>query len=529
MYFSKTRSNEFIDDDMSDQLEKKFDFRGLFILEMANNHQGSVEHGKRIIDTFAALVHKAGVKGAIKFQFRNLDTIVHPSHKQQSDNKHIPRFLSTRLTKEQFCLLRDAAREAGLIPMTTPWDEDSVELAEQLGMEIIKIGSSSAADWPLLERVVAAGKPIVCSTAGLPLEKVDNLVSFFDHRGANYALMHCVSIYPTPNHKLNLRRIDLFRERYPHVTIGFSTHEDPNNVDAIQIAYAKGAELFERHIGIETDEIKLNAYSSRPEQFERWLQAYQDVLGMTTPAPDPAHIHDPMEVESLASLMRGVYAKNAIAKNNTILQSDVYFAMPFQIQAGQLHSGQWRPGLVAERDYVPNEPLPTTILPDVVTNKEIIYKAIHDVKGALNEARIHINHESSVELLHPLGVKNFFTVGAFMIHCFNREYSKKIIILLPGQRFPSSYQKKNEATIQIMVGQLEVDLAGQQRTLYPGDTLLIPPGVWHAYKASGRVIFEEISTTLADDETIYVDPAMQKLLPEEKRTRLHNWGRHQFD
>ena len=511
---------------MSDPQAHRFDFRGLFILEMANNHQGSVEHGKRIIETFAALVHKAGVKGAMKFQFRNLDTMIHPAHREKTDNKHIPRFLSTRLSDEQFSYLRDVARDAGLLIMTTPWDEDSVGLAERLDMDLLKIGSSSAADWPLLERAVLMGKPIVCSTAGLPLEKVDNLVSFFDHRGADYALMHCVSIYPTPSHKLNLRRIDVFKERYPHVTIGFSTHEDPNNIDAVQIAYAKGAELFERHIGMETETISLNGYSSRPEQFERWLQAYQDAIGMTTPATDPGNVQDPIEVESLASLMRGVYLKNPISRNSTIQRSDVYFAMPFV--SGQLHSGQWRLGLVADRDYAAHEAIPTTVLPDQVTHAEIIYKAIHDVKGALREARIHINHDSSVEILHPLGVKHLFSTGAFVIHCFDRDYSKKIVVMLPGQSLPSFYQKKSEATIQILSGQLEVDLSGRSRTLYAGDALFLPAGLWHSYRATGHVLFEEISTAVADDETVYIDPTMQRMQPDEKRTKLNNWGRHQF-
>ncbi|HBF66999.1 MAG TPA: sialic acid synthase [Candidatus Magasanikbacteria bacterium] len=512
---------------MDKQYQKKFDFNNLFILEMANNHQGSVEHGKRIIEAFTEPVRIAGVKAAIKFQLRNLDVMVHPDYRENTENKHISRFLSTRLSEEQFRSLRDAASEAGFLTMATPYDEDSVDLAGRLGIELVKIASSSAADWPLLEHIVQSGIPIVCSTGGLPLEKVDNLVSFFDHRGANFALMHCVSIYPTPNHKLNLKRIKIFRERYPHVTIGFSTHEDPNNTDAVKIAYSFGARLFERHIGIETDEIKLNTYSSRPEQIERWFAAHQEARSMIGEHASPSDVDDPQEQESLASMMRGVFSKDSLKQGSVIQRTDVFFAMPFLPK--QLHSGQWRQGLTADRDYAPYEPIADSIIPDIVARKEIVYKAIHDVKGFLREARISINDESSVELLHPYGVKEFFKHGAFVIHCFNRDYSKKIIIMMHGQDFPSAYQKKKEITIQILTGQLEVEIAGKQRMLYPGDTLLIPSGVWYTCTTQHGVIYEALSTTEYEDDAVYVDPAILARLPEERKTRLNNWGRHQFD
>ncbi len=124
--------------------QKKFDFNGLIILEMANNHQGSVEHGKKIIEAFAPVLERAGVRGAIKFQFRDIDTFIHPDFRESSDYKHIPRFLSTALSKEQFKELIDTARDFGFIVMTTPTDESSVDLLEELGIDIIKIASCSA-------------------------------------------------------------------------------------------------------------------------------------------------------------------------------------------------------------------------------------------------------------------------------------------------------------------------------------------------------------------------------------------------
>ena len=73
-------------------LERPFDFNDLFVLDMANNHQGDVAHGVRIISEMAEVVGRHDVKGLIKFQFRQLDSFIHPDHVVTSDNKHIPRF-----------------------------------------------------------------------------------------------------------------------------------------------------------------------------------------------------------------------------------------------------------------------------------------------------------------------------------------------------------------------------------------------------------------------------------------------------
>ena len=260
------------------QDKKGFDFSGIFLFEIANNHQGSVEHGKRIIREVSAVAKKAGVKGAIKLQLRDLDAFIHPNYRESTENKHIQRFLSTRLSETQFAELVKEIRVQDMIPICTPFDEPSVDLIMKFSIEIIKVGSCSAQDWPLLERVAETGKPVICSTGGLTIKEIDRIVSFLQHRGIQFALMHCVSIYPSPNNRLHLNQIEVLCNRYPGVSVGFSTHEDPSNLTAIVIAYAKGAQLFEKHVGVTTDQIKLNAYSATPGQVEAWLATYQEAV-----------------------------------------------------------------------------------------------------------------------------------------------------------------------------------------------------------------------------------------------------------
>ncbi|MGD9338775.1 MAG: N-acetylneuraminate synthase family protein, partial [Syntrophobacterales bacterium] len=290
-----------------------FDFNGLFTYDLANNHQGDLEHGLNIIRALGDVTKTAGVRGALKFQFRHLETFIHPDYKEKKDVKHIPRFMETGLTKEQHQVLTETVIDNGMYTMCTPFDEESVDLILDLGIEIIKVASCSAADRPLLERIAEANRPVIASTAGLSMDKIDRLVSFFESRHVHFALMHCVALYPTPNDKLKLNQIHFLRERFPHIPIGFSTHEDPDNYMPIQIAYAKGARIFERHVGMETKKHKLNKYSSRPEQVAKWIESYKQAVASC--GGDHWAPASPDEIASLHSLMRGVFAKKAIKKS----------------------------------------------------------------------------------------------------------------------------------------------------------------------------------------------------------------------
>ena len=304
-----------------------FDFNDLFTYDIANNHQGDLEHGLNIIAALGEVNRKAAVRGALKFQFRQLDTFIHPDYKQKKDVKHIPRFMETALSRDQYQILTQAVVDNGMYTMCTPFDEESVDVILDLGITIIKVASCSAKDRPLLERIARANRPVIASTAGLSMPEIDRLVSFFETRSVKFALMHCVAIYPTPNDKLNLNQIDVLKERFPHIPVGFSTHENPDDYLPIRIAYAKGARIFERHVGMETKKHKLNQYSSRPEQVAKWIEAYKETVA--TCGGEHRSPAAPDEITSLRSLMRGAFVKKEIKKGQKIPRDSIFFDLLF--------------------------------------------------------------------------------------------------------------------------------------------------------------------------------------------------------
>lgn len=505
---------------------QKFDFSDLFIFDLANNHQGSVEHGKRIIAEIGAIARKHQLKAALKFQFRQLDTFIHPAYKDREDLPHIPRFLSTRLSVAEFKELYDAIRNEGLLTMCTPFDEESVPIIEDMGFDLIKVASCSAKDWPLLERVARSSLPVVASTGGANIHEIDNLYSFFKHRGVQFAFMHCVAIYPIPDEYMQLNVIDQLIERYPGTIIGWSTHERPDDVLPVAMALAKGARMFERHVGAETDEIKLNKYSSTSDQVAAWVENYVRARSLCGPAlkQEPPEV----ELESLRSLQRGVYLKAGVRKGQKLEREDVFFAMPFA-QPNQIPSGQWREGIIAQQDFEAGAPL---LLDGIHLPEDpeelILKKAIHEAIAMLNIARVPLNSEFEVEFSHHYGIKNFRETGALIITCINRSYAKKLIVQLPGQFHPRHYHKRKEETFQVLYGVLEVDVDGHRRTVRPGELCLVQAGVWHSFWTETGVIFEEISTKHYNDDSFYEDKKIADLERSQRKTVVDHWGRFQL-
>lgn len=313
-------------------------FDELFVLELANNHWGNVDRGLRIISEFGQVVRYNNVRATIKLQFRDVDSFIHSDFKDRQDIRYIKKTLDTKLPKSDYVRLVEAVRENSLLTSATPFDEASVDLCEELDLDIIKLASSDINDWFLIERIARTRKPVAFSTGGSSLKDVDDLVSFFGKRNIPFAINHCVSLYPSEDHELELNQIDFLRNRYPGVPIGFSTHEHTSWDASMLIAYAKGARLFERHIDIEADGIPVSPYCSRPEQAAAWFQAFKKAKEMCGGAGTGRRFLPAREMKYLEALVRGVYAKRELPAGYVLhhetMDEDFYLAIP--LQKGQL-------------------------------------------------------------------------------------------------------------------------------------------------------------------------------------------------
>jgi len=494
-------------------------FENLYIFEMANNHQGDLAHGLKIIEAAAELAQRHGVRTAVKLQFRDLDTFIHPAARGRPDIKHIPRFESTRLDPHDFRQLVIATREAGLTSVVTPFDEPSVGLCQALNVDIIKVASCSAADWPLLQAVAEAGKPVIASTGGLSIYEIDNLVTFLSKRVPALAIMHCVSLYPTPPGQHAMNFMERMIRRYPYVTVGYSGHEPPDNTEVAAVAIGKGARLLERHFGVPTATISLNGYSMDPVQADRWIGAAQRARAICgTGNEKPV---GEAERQSLLELQRGVYARRPIASGQAIGPGDVYYAMP--CAEGQLTSGrfgQYRTHYVASQDYLPDAAVYEEAQDDSL---KLLRGILHDAKGQLYEAGIALGDDITIEVSHHYGLERCREFGCILVNSINREYCNKFLIMLPGQSHPPHRHEKKEETFHVLWGDLAVDLGGDRRQLHPGDKLLVERGQLHAFSSQHGCIFAEISTRSIRSDSYYADPGIAAMDPLERKTIVENW------
>ena len=495
----------------------------LFILEMANNHQGSVTHGKNIISALKSVCepYMGLFNFAVKFQYRNLDTFIHPDY-LNSDLKNVKRFRETALTPSEFLSLKESAEKEGFYTLCTPFDEPSVDLIAKHNYSGIKIASCSFSDWQLLEKIAEKacelGKPVIASCAGASLETVCKVVSFFKNRAIDFSLEHCVAEYPSENEVLKLNRIDLLKSVFPDVRIGFSTHENPDNMFPVQLAIAKGAVIFEKHVGLPTEDIELNGYSANPEQVAKWISAAKIALEM---CGDKACDYAPTNKEAadLNALKRGVFAKQKLSAGEVLSPDNIFLAFP--CQDGQLTADDL--SKYAEHKLINEVAQNASIATAVVTKKdtsETIRSYATKIAELINKSGVVIPNDSECELSHHYGVDKFLEIGAAIINCINREYCKKILVLLPGQANPEHYHKLKEETFTVLYGDIELRFNDQVKKLKKGESLTIERELPHSFSSVNGCVFEEVSTTHSATDSYYGDIADEFSTPRKTKVYL---------
>ena len=350
-------------------------FDELFVLELANNHWGDVNRGLRIIKEFGTVVRYNDVRAAIKLQLRDVDTFVHKDFLDRKDVRYIKKTLDTRLSREDLATLVEAIRRAGCVRVATPFDDKSVDACVELGIDIVKVASSDITDWPLLEKIAKAQKPVIVSTGGSSLREIDNMVTFFEHRNIPLAINHCVSLYPTEDCDLQLNQIDFLRHRYPGHVIGFSTHEYHDWRSSMLIAYAKGARTFERHVDIKTEDRPFSAYCSTPAQVAEWFQAFKKAKELCGTSGAEKAPPTRGELDYLTTLVRGVYFARDVPAGTVLTPDDYYLAIP--LQKGQLSARELVNDQVLCAPGIKDSPLMVDMVDSLYNNDETLKKELY--------------------------------------------------------------------------------------------------------------------------------------------------------
>ena len=129
--------------------------------------------------------------------------------------------------------------------------------------------------------------------------------------------------------------------------------------------------------------------------------------------------------------------------------------------------------------------------------------------------------KTDFEISYHYGIDRFAEFGGTILTCVNREYCKKLIVLLPGQKHPEQHHKKKEETFLLLYGEMTLGLDGRERELRAGDIVTIERGQRHWFTTKTGCVVEEISSTHYADDSFYTDPAIGA--NKDRKTWLTYW------
>lgn len=218
------------------------------IAEAGINHNGELDLAMRLVDAAA----DAGAD-AVKFQKRDLASLYPPALLQDPNIAEwsfrfiLPHLQASELGDDDFRRIHDHCRARGIRFLCTPWDHESLRLLEELEVEAYKISSADLVNLPLIDAVADSGKPLILSTGMSTLHEIETTVAHLRRRGAEFALLHCVSAYPAPFEALNLRFLETLRGF--GAPVGYSGHE--RGISVPVVALALGAAIVEKHLTLD--------------------------------------------------------------------------------------------------------------------------------------------------------------------------------------------------------------------------------------------------------------------------------------
>lgn len=230
---------------MTFKIENRFvgnKFKPLVIAEIGINHEGKIWKAKKMVDDAA----DAGCE-CVKFQY-------HIPESEMIKNNTIPGnakesiwdiIKRCTLTESEEVELYKYVKKKKLIYLSTPFSIQAAEKLYDIGVSGFKIGSGECNNFPMIEYISKFKKPIILSTGMNNLNNIKKSIKILKSNKCNFAVLHCVSLYPTPYSKLNLGRLIKLKKLLKNVPVGLSDHT--LGIHASLAAVSLGANIIEKH------------------------------------------------------------------------------------------------------------------------------------------------------------------------------------------------------------------------------------------------------------------------------------------
>ena len=270
--------------------------RCFIIAEAGVNHNGDINIARKLVDVAV----DAGAD-AVKFQTFKAEKVVSPSapkaeYQLQATDKTESQYAMLKrleLSAQMHRQLFDYCQDRQILFLSTPFDVESVDLLESLGVSAFKVSSGEITNHPLLFHIAKMNKPIILSTGMSTLLDVAQAVKVINETGnQDIVLLHCVSNYPADPKDVNLRAMETMENAF-QLPVGYSDHTP--GIEVALAAVALGACVIEKHFTLDRNAPGPDHRASlEPEEIKtmiKGIRIVESALGDGRKEPAPSEMN----------------------------------------------------------------------------------------------------------------------------------------------------------------------------------------------------------------------------------------------
>ena len=300
------------------------------IAEAGVNHNGSLDRAKDMVKVAA----KAGVD-AIKFQTFKAEKVVSryaPKAEYQkktttADESQLEMIKKLELDADAHRELITHCQQKNIQFLSTPFDLESIDLLNKLGLKIFKIPSGEITNLPYLRKIGGLKKKIILSTGMADLGEIEDALDVLTIAGTklkDITVLHCNTEYPTPFEDVNLRAMLTIKAEFPGVKIGYSDHA--TGIEIPIAAVAIGAAVIEKHFTLDRNMKGPDHKASlEPSELKAMVHAIRNIekaLGNGIKKPSPS------EIKNKPITRKSIVAAQAIAAGEKFTNDNLTVKRP---------------------------------------------------------------------------------------------------------------------------------------------------------------------------------------------------------
>jgi N-acetylneuraminate synthase len=296
------------------------------VAEIGSNHNGDLQLCRKLVDA----AKECGAD-AVKFQSWTKRSLISQAEYQRNTRYVASNGTTLEQEVERYQLTPDAHREVadycrdcGICFFSSCFSFEEVDLLESLDVPAYKIASMDVNHLPLLEYVAQTGKPVILSTGLATLGEIERALATLSANGnPAVALLHCLSIYPSPPQIVHLRNMATLQDAFD-VPVGYSDHTLGTSIPLAAVAL--GACMIEKHFTLDKGMDGWDhAISADPPELTHLVSEARnvfDALGQRNRNLTPE------QMEKRKAFRRRIVMKRDLRAGERIAPSDLDFKRP---------------------------------------------------------------------------------------------------------------------------------------------------------------------------------------------------------